>query len=110
MSVFDDVTISWGGKDYTFRPHMRLVRKIDAEVNLSKMAVGFMRGEIVVSHLAYALEMCLREAGAKNVSPDDIYQAVAYNDEDALDIAIDIVNALSPKPKEKKQDVTDKKP
>ena len=55
MSVFREAEIELGGKTYTVIPSNRLLRRIENEVSLARMAFNYERGEPQNSHLAFVL-------------------------------------------------------
>ena len=91
MSVFRDVTITWGGRDYVVTPSNRLLRRIEQEVSLTKMQVKLARGEPSVSAMSYVLAELLKSAGAV-VTEDEVMQAFAHSDADE---AVAMANAIS---------------
>jgi hypothetical protein len=76
MSVFRDITLTYKGKDYTFTPSMRLMRRIDAQLapqTLLGVAHAIDRQRPSMPELALIASEFLQAAGEFRVSEDEIY-------------------------------------
>lgn len=75
MSVFEPITLTYGGKDYTI-PAVRVmgaIARIEEHVTLTELATwGSDRAKIRVTKLASAYGSLLRYAGA-DITDDDAY-------------------------------------
>ena len=71
--VFREMTITWEGKSYSLTPSMSLMRRIDREVSVMDMIQRANDGRFPAYDLAFVICEFLREAGAQNVSDDEVY-------------------------------------
>ena len=81
MQVFRDVTISFGGKSYTFTPSNRLMRRIEAGMHPQTMMgmMAIMDGQqLPIYDISYVVAEFIK-AGGGDVSEDDVL-AEAYDD------------------------------
>jgi len=95
--VFRDVTMAWGGVDYTFTPSNRLLRTIEGGgANVVQLMTDLARGEVKVSALAY-VAACFFRAGGAAVTEDDVYGALMNgNPEETQAIAVAVAQAITP--------------
>ena len=113
MSVFRDTSIEWAGKTYTLTPTMRLLHKIEAgdqsknigPISLARVTADAMSAQPQLAKMSHVVELVMRDAGAKDFTEDEFYQEMTSGDRTA---AIEcwhlIVQAISPMPKEGKDD------
>ena len=85
MSIFEPVTLTWKGKEYTIEADrvMRLIAKLEEHVTLAELFSG--RPPQAKLSMAYA--EALRYAGA-SVTAEDVYGALFQSDEGAEYAAI----------------------
>ena len=100
MQGFEDVTLSWGGKDYTVPAdkQLMLVARIEAAIREAsgKHAIPFLLtpGGPDYAALSMAYGAALRYAGA-DVSDDDIYLAIQEDMADQqAEVAIKVQGAI----------------
>lgn len=77
--IAPEFVIEWGGQDYTIKPTMRLLRKIENEVSLAGMLSKASANQPQVSHVAYFMYELLKSAGA-DVSEAELYQSMYGED------------------------------
>lgn len=79
---FDDVTLTWGGVDYTIPSNkmMGAIARIEDHVTMPELQQFGQRGTIPLSRLAAAFAAVLRYAGCK-VSDEDVYEAMFDGDQ-----------------------------
>ena len=82
------VTLGWQGKEYEVQVTMRLINRIEEDVNLLKLALRLGAGDVPTSQVATVFGHLLSAGGAK-VTPDDVWQAM-FSDE-----ATDIITAAT---------------
>lgn len=74
MNVFEDVTLSWDGKDYTIPANkmMKCIARLEEVVTLNELHGYALRGGAPIGKLAMAYGAVLRYAGA-TVTDEEIY-------------------------------------
>ena len=82
------VKLTWGGKEYEVRVTMRLINRIEEDVNLMRLAVRLGSGDVPTSQVATVFSHLLREGGC-DTTPDDVWQAMFGSD------AVDIIEAAT---------------
>lgn len=82
------VTLGWQGKEYEVQVTMRLINRIEEDVNLLKLAMALSRGDVPTSHVATVFSHLLTAAGAE-ATPDDVWSAM-FGDE-----ATDVITAAT---------------
>jgi hypothetical protein len=98
-SVFNEVVLGWGGKEYRVTPDMRLLNRIENDVSLSRLAYRMGQGDVPVSQLAMVVATMLRHAGA-DASDEAVYQEIMTGDADAVQqMAGSVMQAVFPTPK-----------
>ena len=89
-AVFQNVTIGWGGQEYTIKPTMRLINDIEQSISLAVTAQRMASGQPPLSHIAIIAGKMLRAAGAK-VTDEEVYAEIATGDPEAI---TGMVNAI----------------
>ena len=98
-AVFRDVTLGWGGEDYSVTPTMALLNKIEQDISLSELAYRMSVGKVPMSQLAVVIGVMLRSAGA-NASDEEVYQELMTGDTEAVQgMAAAVMEAVFPQPK-----------
>jgi hypothetical protein len=82
------IILNWQGVEYDLLVNMRVIAKIENDVNLIKLAQDMASGDVKMSHIAVVFTHLLKAAGAQ-VSEDDVWQAMFG------DGAADIIHAAS---------------
>jgi hypothetical protein len=95
MSVFRDVTITFRGQAYTVTPSNRMIRRLEQDVSISRMMVGWSKGEPLLGATCYVLAEMLRSAGAR-VTEDDVLQEVTHGGQDGIALLGVVMDALTP--------------
>jgi hypothetical protein len=77
MSVFEEITLSWNGKNYVIPPDdvLRCIAKIESVCTLGELASHQLRGQLPLAKISMAFAVALRHAGAK-VTDDEVYGAL----------------------------------
>lgn len=102
-SVFQEITLGWGGKEYRITPNMRLLNSIEQDISLSRLAHRMGEGDTPISQLAVVVGTMLRHAGA-DVSDEAVYQEIMTGDKRAIkDMASSVMLAAFPAPKKSDQ-------
>jgi len=98
-AVFQEVTLGWGGEEYSITPTMRLLNKIEQDISLSQLAHRMYQGDVPMSHLASVIAIFLQSAGAK-ATDEEVYQELMTGDPEAVqEMAGAIMMAVFPQPK-----------
>lgn len=98
-SVFQEITLGWGGKEYRVTPTMRLLNSIEQDVSLSRLAYRMGEGDVPISQLAMVVATMLRQAGAK-VTDEEVYQEIMTGESDSVQaMASSVMQAMFPSPK-----------
>lgn len=78
MAIFEDITLTWHGKEGVIRgdgPIMRMIAQMESEVRLGQLA----RGEYGYAQLAKAYRHALKAAGI-HVSEAEVYASLFSDD------------------------------
>ena len=108
MAVFHEVTITYGGEDYTFTPSMSLIRAIErgdggGPVSIVELIYGANTGKPQIGFMAWLVAKVMNHAGAK-VSEEQLYGDMYGFDQDAFALYRSVIEAISPSGKEPKKD------
>lgn len=74
-AIFEEVTIEWGGEEYTITPTYRMIQQIEQHYSLAGVSQRLAEGNPPMSHIAGIVAMLLKHAGAK-VEPEDVYESM----------------------------------
>lgn len=82
MSIFKEVGLTWGGKEYTIKPDkvMGLVEVVEDVITLEELTGAVKRGK-----LSKAYCVALRYAGCNSVTQEQVYKAL-YDPEKQKDV------------------------
>lgn len=74
MSIFEEIRLSWGGKDYVIPPDqvMRVIAKVEDVITLSELHTSMAGRKPPIGKLAQAFGITLRHAGA-SVTDEQVY-------------------------------------
>lgn len=77
MPIFEEVRLSWGGKDYVIPPNdiLRAIAKVEEVMTLGDLGNAQGQGRIPYAKLASAFGVLLRHAGA-TVTDEDVYNDI----------------------------------
>jgi len=75
LSIFQDVTMTWKGTDYTVPASgiMRLIAKVEGEISLQQLTQA---GGPPLAALSMGYAVALQHAGARGVIAEDVYAAL----------------------------------
>lgn len=84
MSIFQELTLTWKGNDYTVKPEnmLRLIAQVEDVITLNELYNFSQKGAAPLSKLAIAYGLMLRYAGAK-VTDEELYRAISSGKEQA---------------------------
>lgn len=98
-AIFQEVTLTWNGEEYSVTPDMRLLNKIEQDISLSELAYRMSTGKVPMSQLAVVIGTMLRKGGAK-ATDEEVYQELMTGDPGAVqDMAGNVMQAVFPQPK-----------
>lgn len=82
MALFEDVKLTWNGREYTLPSQrvMRTISQIENHITLVELTEANERGSLPIAKLTAAFGILLRNAGAK-VTDEDIYGAMFSSNE-----------------------------
>ncbi len=110
MGIFRETPLSWGGKDFTLVPSMKLLRRIErglpgeGPVSLVQVTNQSLNGNPQISIMAQVIEAVMHEAGATDFISDEVYQEFYNGGNDAVvELWHQVIEALSPVPKDQKK-------
>lgn len=85
MSLFNEIGLSWGGKEYVVPPEkvMGLIEVIEDSITLEEL--GGSAGGLKRASIAKAYAQALRYAGCKDVTQQDVYSYL-FNPKSAMSI------------------------
>lgn len=85
-AIFEEVAISYDGKDYTVKPTFELINKIEQSrvsgglgISLAGLTARASRGDVPVSEVARILAYMLRSVGAP-ATDEDMYVQIMTSD------------------------------
>ena len=103
--VFRDITIEWGGEPFVVTPSSRLLRRIEAEgdLSLAKMMSDMAQGRPSAYAMAFVLFKLLQSAGAK-LTEDEMAAALMGADiAEATALSTALATCISPQPIKKSE-------
>ncbi len=112
MSIFRDITVSFGGKDYVVTPSIRLMRMVEAKArrddptfNLAMSVYRMTVGDVSHGDISFILCEMLNSAGAKTTA-DEVWQWLSGLGVADLQATIAMIAEcfLAPEAKAKKQE------
>ena len=100
MAVFNEVTIAYNGKDYTFTPSLKLLRRIEqgdgtGPVSIVSLINEASRGKPQLSLMAWLVATVMQHAGAR-VDEEQLYADLMASGEDGLNLYLSVLAAISP--------------
>jgi hypothetical protein len=75
-----EITIGWQGKDYTTVVDMRLIDRLENQMNLLEFVMQVQAGDVRFSKVATLFAELLKAAGC-NVTRDDVFAGMFGNDD-----------------------------
>jgi hypothetical protein len=77
MAIFEEITLTWAGADYTIEPNkvMGAIARIEEVITLKELGEYAQKGDAPMAKLAMAFAAVLRYAGAR-VSEEEVYAAM----------------------------------
>lgn len=98
-AIFDEVTLTWDGEEYTVTPTYRMIQHIEQTVSIAGMANRIASGDPPMSHITFVIAYLLRSAGAKGVNPEDVYEHVmsTMDPDEVHEMATVVMTAFVPK-------------
>lgn len=100
-SVFDEVTITWKGREVTARPTMRFINRLEAskvvDIDFFAIAQGIREGRFPKASVIVTILRALLESGGETVTDDDeaeIYSEVIRGQ--MIDVFVSGLNACYP--------------
>ena len=82
-AIFHDVTLGWAGKEYTIKPTMLLLNRIEQKVSMTDLAMSLQTGAPKMSQVATAVAVMLQSAGV-SVTDADVYVELMHGDQAAI--------------------------
>ena len=102
-AVFREIAVEFGGKEYTFTPSNKLLRKIDAGLSPQTLLglMGTMNGkELPIYGIAYVVSEFIKAGGGDATEDDVIFELQAdlrdNNGKGVRPLVASIADALSP--------------
>ena len=99
--VYAEITMSWGGKDYTITPTFGMIQKIEQNLSIAGLISRAYGSNPPYSQMASLLAFCLKYAGCndKEASAENInYELWHGDDREALQLAASqVMMALVPR-------------
>lgn len=92
MSVNKTIKLNWQGKTYPLMLTMGMIDQIDEQINIMTMVRRCSTGDIRFSHAAKFFAILLNLAGAKEVTQQDVFDALFTDDEHG---PVELVNAIN---------------
>jgi len=107
MSINKTLKMSWEGTEYDISITMRLIDKIEEEINLMKMVERATTGDVRFSHAAKLIALLLQSAGCA-VTTEEVFQGVFGDTDLPVDKIVgllwEIFGVIFPEPKKKSEE------
>jgi len=100
--IWDDIEIEWQGDTYTVRPTMEFINRIQQKdgMSISKLFVRARNGDLPSGAACELIAAALQYAGA-DVSAEEVFEETGGGiDKTAVSLAVKIMLACMPKPKD----------
>ena len=106
MAINKTLEINWDGVQYDVHVTMRLIDRIEEDLNLMLMVKQCTTGDVRFSHAALLVGILLRSAGAQNASQEQVFEAMFSGEGDidpsnVVNLMWDIFSVIFPQPKKK---------
>lgn len=90
MAIFQDITLTWKGEDYTVKSNqvMRLIAVVENEVTLDDLS----KPQPPLAKISMGYAVALQYAGCRHVIADDVYAALF--DGETAQVAVTAVESL----------------
>lgn len=75
-AIYQEVELTWQDETYTVTPTYRMIQKIEQRYSIAGMAARIVNGDPPLSHIAEVVSILLTAAGAKNASPEAVYENI----------------------------------
>lgn len=73
-AIYEEIVLSWEGKEYTVRPDYRMVQRIEARgISILGVCQRLSRGEPQMSQVSEIIGYMLQSGGAKRATPERVY-------------------------------------
>ena len=82
-AIFQEVAIGWKGEQYTIKPTLALLNRVEQKVSLSALAHSLGTGAPKLTHIASAIAVFLQAAGVA-ATEDDVYVELIHGDQNAV--------------------------
>ena len=113
MTMRKPITLTWEDKDYTVVVTMDVIDRLEDHINLAIMVQRCSTGDLRLSHVSKLIWLLLVEAGAEDVTCDDIYTAMhGAGNLSAGKIGVllrEIFGVIFPQPRKKSDSTSTKK-
>lgn len=77
--IYEEITLSWEGKDVVVRPTFKMVQRIEAGgISIFGVYQSITRGEPRVTQIAEVISALLISGGAKSAIPELVYQRIVH--------------------------------
>ena len=75
-AIYQEIELKWKGETYTVTPTYGLIQRIEQKYSIAGISARIANGEPPISHIAAIISILLTAAGAKNATPEDVYEAI----------------------------------
>ncbi len=98
--MFDDVYISWEGKEYCITPTFQMLRRLEGQgISIAGVAARTAGGQPPMSQVAEIIAFLLQQQGVK-ATAEKVYEEMCYsNRQDVADLTTVVLSAFFPKKK-----------
>lgn len=108
MGVFPETTITYEGEKKEFRPDMRFMYRLEADLgeygtSISGLVGSAHKGAPKMPLMALLVTRVLSGAGFEAVE-DEIYRDMIHNEDGAVELYYRCLAAITPEPRAKKKD------
>lgn len=97
MSIFQDITLTWKGKEYVIKGNnvLRLIAQIEDVITLQELLKFAQKGAAPVAKISSAFTLALRYAGVK-VSDEEVYASCFGAQHAAKNATLTLLTMMTP--------------
>lgn len=83
-AIYQELELEWRGETYRVTPTYRTIQRIEQKISIAATVARIGKGEPPVSQIADIVAILLHQAGAKDVSAEEIYADMMLDDDGEL--------------------------
>lgn len=75
-AIYQEIELTWKGETYTVTPTYGLIQRIEQKYSIAGISARIANGEPPISHIAAIISTLLTAAGARDATPEEVYQVI----------------------------------